>query len=179
METSYWKVSPLFRILAKRYAEGVDFLPFLNKTYIDIEWFPHFDELMLSLEKILADEYFVCPVLFQSHQLRRGGDQVYLYQFTENRPRKGTPSWMGAVHGDEIEYIFGRPLDPRFEADYSWYQTRIATRMMSFVANMAAKNGWWTLLYTKPYCICTMNVYHDSTISCENLEIQKFKKMIS
>jgi len=132
----------LFRILAKEYKEGKDFLSFLNKTYID-KWgeTPTPNQLMLSLDEILADEYFVCPVLFQSRQFRRGGDQVYLYKFTQNRAGKGTPRWMGAVHGDEIEYIFGRPLDPRFESGYSWYQTRIAARMMSFVANMAAKNG--------------------------------------
>jgi len=137
----------LFRLLGNEYRESPSFLAFLNKTYIEkLGPRPSPSQLISSLDEILADEFFVCPGLFHSRQSRLASDQVFLYKFTQNRASKATPSWMGAIHGDELEFIFGKPFDPRFTALFSEHEKQVSDQLMSFVANMA-HIGLLVLLY--------------------------------
>jgi hypothetical protein len=47
--------------------------------------------------------------------------------------------WMGVMHGDEIEYVFGHPLN--MSTDYSRSERDLSRRIMDIFATFAL-TGW-------------------------------------
>lgn len=45
------------------------------------------------------------------------------------------PSWTGVMHGDEINYIFGEPLNPT--KNYQPVEADLSRRIMNYWANFA------------------------------------------
>jgi len=140
----------IFRLLPKALRTDTFFLTFLNETYIQKHGSnPTPSEIRSCLEEILADEFFTCPVLFEARNFRRLGAKVFLYRFAENRLNKTTPRWMGALHGDEIEFIFGKALEPENSRLFSQRQKRISDQLMTFVTNMASEGLEPVLIFFK------------------------------
>ncbi len=56
-------------------------------------------------ERVITDGFFACPALFTTEAARRGGAQVWQYQFNE-APLGDNPLLPGAFHAAEIPYVF-------------------------------------------------------------------------
>lgn len=56
-------------------------------------------------ERVLTDGFFACPAQFTAETARRGGAQVWRYQFND-APLPPNPLLPGAFHGAEVPYIF-------------------------------------------------------------------------
>lgn len=63
----------------------------------------------------------------------KGG--VYLYLFDHRASNLVWPEWMGVMHGYEIEFVFGLPLEKRL--NYTLEEERLSRRMMRYWANFA------------------------------------------
>ncbi|XP_072014791.1 acetylcholinesterase-like [Amphiura filiformis] len=82
-----------------------------------------------------GDNGFTCPTVELVKAYAKEGNQVYYYQFEERASNNPYPEWMGVLHGDEIPYVFGLPLDSSF--GYSSREGELSRKLMSFWANFA------------------------------------------
>ncbi|MEV6072190.1 carboxylesterase family protein [Nocardia sp. NPDC052001] len=55
--------------------------------------------------RVITDGFFACPALFTAEAARRGGAQVWQYQFND-APLGSNPVLPGAFHGAEVPYVF-------------------------------------------------------------------------
>ncbi|KAL4631395.1 acetylcholinesterase-like [Arapaima gigas] len=60
---------------------------------------------------------------------------VYLYLFDHRASNLAWPEWMGVIHGYEIEFVFGLPLEKRL--NYTAEEEKLSRRMMRYWANFA------------------------------------------
>ncbi|XP_030636561.1 acetylcholinesterase isoform X2 [Chanos chanos] len=60
---------------------------------------------------------------------------VYLYLFDHRASNLAWPEWMGVIHGYEIEFAFGLPLEKRL--NYTAEEEKLSRRMMRYWANFA------------------------------------------
>ncbi|XP_047537555.1 neuroligin-4, Y-linked-like isoform X1 [Vanessa atalanta] len=101
----------------------------------------------------LSDAQYIAP-LIQSGDLLSGGPKITLTdEDSPGRPTKTFfyvfdyqtrdgyyPQRMGAVHGEELPYIFGAPLAEgfgHFPENYTKFETALSESIMLFVANFA------------------------------------------
>ncbi|KAF4525881.1 hypothetical protein B566_EDAN014658 [Ephemera danica] len=66
---------------------------------------------------VVGDYFFICPTNHFANTLAEHGVPVYYYYFTQRSTTSMWGDWMGVMHGDEIDYVFGRPLEPRPTSD--------------------------------------------------------------
>ncbi|KAM9836450.1 acetylcholinesterase [Aulostomus maculatus] len=109
-----------------------------------------------ALDDIVGDHNVICPLAHfartyaQHHALKAnmggsnsgvmniGGNSqggVYLYLFDHRASNLAWPEWMGVIHGYEIEFVFGLPLEKRL--NYTLEEEKLSRRMMRYWANFA------------------------------------------
>ncbi|XP_029943804.1 acetylcholinesterase [Salarias fasciatus] len=113
-----------------------------------------------ALDDVVGDHNVICPLAHfarsyaQHNALRAGGGGagggasygamnsggsaqggVYLYLFDHRASNLAWPEWMGVIHGYEIEFVFGLPLEKRL--NYSLEEEKLSRRMMRYWANFA------------------------------------------
>ncbi|XP_047105948.1 acetylcholinesterase-like [Schistocerca piceifrons] len=88
-----------------------------------------------ALDKMVGDYHFTCNVNEFAHRYAETGNNVYMYYFKHRSAGNPWPSWTGVMHGDEINYVFGEPLDPR--KGYTPHEVELSRRMMRYWANFA------------------------------------------
>ena len=88
-----------------------------------------------ALDKMVGDYQFTCSVMELGHRFAETGNNVYYYYFTHRSSTHLWPRWSGVMHGDEINFIFGEPLNP--EKGYQPEEVELSRRMMKYWANFA------------------------------------------
>lgn len=89
-----------------------------------------------ALDKIVGDYHFTCPVNDLAMRYAQTGNQVYMYYFRQRASVSPWPKWMGVIHGDEVSFVFGEPLD-QVRFNYSAKEIELSRRMMKYWANFA------------------------------------------
>ncbi|XP_041378852.1 acetylcholinesterase-like [Gigantopelta aegis] len=84
---------------------------------------------------IVGDRYFVCPAVRLSDRIARAGQDVFLYYFAHRPVSEVWPSWMGAYHSIEIQFVFGLPVT--FPDRYSNDDVMLSRRVMTYWTNFA------------------------------------------
>jgi acetylcholinesterase len=69
------------------------------------------------------------------HRYAETGNYVYYYYFTHRSTVHHWPTWTGVMHADEINYVFGEPLDPARK--YAQNEIELSRLMMRYWANFA------------------------------------------
>lgn len=110
-----------------------------------------------TLDHITGDLNFICPAIgFLDDVISvteipdevGSGDRVlnvtngrkYLYRFLHRSSQTPWPEWMGTLHGYEIEFAFGIPLNPSL--NYTEQEANLARKMLTYWANFA-KTGYF------------------------------------
>lgn len=88
-----------------------------------------------ALDKIVGDYYFTCHVNELAHRYAQAGNQVYMYYFKQRSSMSPWPKWMGVLHADEINFVFGEPLNQSF--NYTAKEVELSKRMMRYWGNFA------------------------------------------
>lgn len=108
-----------------------------------------------ALDDIVGDHNVICPVAhfirsYAQHgalkgnmgggnmgMVNSGGNSqgLYLYLFDHRASNVAWPEWMGVIHGYEIEFVFGLPLEKRL--NYTLEEERLSQLMMRYWANFA------------------------------------------
>lgn len=88
-----------------------------------------------AIDKIVGDYYFTCHVNEFAQQFAQAGNAVYMYYFKQRSSISSWPKWMGVLHGDEINFVFGEPLNQMY--NYTPKEVELSRRMMKYWANFA------------------------------------------
>jgi len=91
-----------------------------------------------ALDKMVGDYQFTCNVNEMAYRYAENNNKVYMYYFKHRSTSHYWPSWTGVLHGDEINFVFGEPLNPR--KSYNAEEKALSQRMMRYWANFA-KSG--------------------------------------
>jgi len=86
----------------------------------------------------VGDLYFKCPVrelanVYESH----GKGNVYTYAFNYRHSANPWPAWMGALHGYEIELMFGQPHNHESRFKYNDTDRAVSDSWMTYLAEFA------------------------------------------
>ncbi|XP_028395425.1 acetylcholinesterase-like [Dendronephthya gigantea] len=85
---------------------------------------------------LLEDRHMYCPMLDMAKALS-GTDvnDVFMYRMKHRSRRENWPKWMGVVHGTDLQYVLGAPIEePRVFNDK---ERKLSLRMMSYWSNFA------------------------------------------
>nr|CAH7718225.1 unnamed protein product [Callosobruchus chinensis] len=105
-----------------------------------------------ALDKMVGDYQFTCNVNEFAHRYAETGNNVYMYYYKHRTVNNPWPSWTGVMHADEINYVFGEPLNPA--KSYTAQEVDLSRRIMRYWANFAktgnpslSPNGAWTTTF--------------------------------
>lgn len=88
-----------------------------------------------NLARLHGDNMFVCPVKEFMQKYSQKGAKIFLYWFDHRSSVNPWPEWMGTMHGYEIEFVFGMPLDASLE--YTKNEVNMTKKFMKHWANFA------------------------------------------
>ncbi|XP_035535867.1 acetylcholinesterase-like [Morone saxatilis] len=88
-----------------------------------------------SMGYLVGDGLFVCPLLEFTHRYSQHGGKTFLYLFDHRSSINPWPAWMGVMHGYEIEFVFGKPLDASL--GYTKNEVNMTKKIMKHWANFA------------------------------------------
>ncbi|CAK9290290.1 unnamed protein product [Gordionus sp. m RMFG-2023] len=88
-----------------------------------------------AFDKSVGDFYFTCGVNQMAYAYAKTGINVFKYYFSHRSSQNPWPTWMGVMHADEINYIFGEPLVPG--KGYKPEEIELSRNMMKFWTNFA------------------------------------------
>ncbi|XP_064112237.1 acetylcholinesterase-like isoform X1 [Macrobrachium nipponense] len=102
-----------------------------------------------AIDKMVGDYHFTCNANELAYYYALAGNNVYYYYYQHRSSQHLWPKWMGVLHGDEIAFVFGNPLNP--EKQYTLEEQDLSRRMMTYWANFAktgnpseGTNNAWT-----------------------------------
>ncbi|XP_041669150.1 acetylcholinesterase-like [Cheilinus undulatus] len=87
-----------------------------------------------SLGGLVGDQMF-CPLLEFAYRYSQRGGKSFLYSFDHRSSVNPWPEWMGVMHGDEIEFVFGMPLNASL--GYTKDEVNMTKKFMKHWANFA------------------------------------------
>ena len=67
-----------------------------------------------SILNLIGDWQYKCPQDFIADTLA-DVTTLYKYKFGVRNPNDNWPNWTGVKHGDELDYVFGRPVSSKEE----------------------------------------------------------------
>lgn len=89
----------------------------------------------LNLDMAVSDYHFLCPTNKYAQYFVRADLPVYYYYFTHRSSGNAWGKWMGVMHGDEINFMFGVPIRPN--SRYTDDEKRLSFHMMELWANFS------------------------------------------
>jgi len=137
-----------------------------------------------SLEKIVGDymyncgQHFVTKVPFNEHQSSlENNQQIFEYKFSWQLSKDKWPRWSGVKQGDEVQFIFGEPLN--HPEDYLIEEKELSKLMMTYWTNFAKSgspnNGSpvWPAYTGDSRLVLDLNAIGSKVTEIEQLQIQK------
>lgn len=91
-----------------------------------------------QIGRAVGDHFFTCPANDYAQALVERGASLHYYFFTHRTSTSLWGEWMGVLHGDEIEYFFGQPLNQSLQ--YTQVERDLGKRMLNSVIEFA-KSG--------------------------------------
>ncbi|XP_063980243.1 acetylcholinesterase-like [Diachasmimorpha longicaudata] len=83
----------------------------------------------------VGDYFFICPSTHFAQLFADRGMKVYYYFFTHRSSTNLWGKWMGVIHGDEVEYVFGHPLNMSLK--YEEKERELSMKMILTYSNFA------------------------------------------
>ncbi|XP_018536669.1 acetylcholinesterase [Lates calcarifer] len=87
------------------------------------------------LGSLVGDQLFVCPVLEFAQRYSQHGAKTFIYFFDHQSSVNPWPEWMGVMHGYEIEFVFGMPLNSSL--GYTNSEVNMTKKIMKHWTNFA------------------------------------------
>ncbi|XP_037124588.1 acetylcholinesterase-like [Syngnathus acus] len=88
-----------------------------------------------SLGDLVGDRFFVCPLLEFAHRYSQQGSKMFQYFFDHQSSLNPWPAWMGVLHGYEIEFVFGMPLNGTW--GYTMTEVNMTKKFLKHWGNFA------------------------------------------
>uniref|UniRef100_A0A7N8XT93 Carboxylic ester hydrolase n=1 Tax=Mastacembelus armatus TaxID=205130 RepID=A0A7N8XT93_9TELE len=87
------------------------------------------------LGSLVGDQLFVCSAIEFAQSYSKYGGKTFLYLFDHQSSINPWPQWMGVMHGYEIEFVFGMPLNVSLK--YTKNEVNLTKKIMKHWANFA------------------------------------------
>ncbi|KAF7664147.1 hypothetical protein LDENG_00187490 [Lucifuga dentata] len=116
------------------------------------------------LGSLVGDKLFNCPLLQFAQRYAQGGGKTFLYLFDHRSSTNPWPEWMGVMHGYEIEFVFGMPLNVTL--GYTKNEVNMTRKFMKHWANFARtgnpqlEGDAWPMFTPKNQEYVTLNYNH-------------------
>ncbi|XP_023206732.1 acetylcholinesterase-like isoform X2 [Xiphophorus maculatus] len=114
-----------------------------------------------EMGRMVGDVLFNCPLMdFATRYAERGGN-TFLYFFDQMSSKNPWPKWAGVMHGYEIEFVFGMPLNESLK--YTWDEMTVSKKIMHHFGafarsgNPGFKGGEWPLFTADTQEYVTLN----------------------
>lgn len=88
-------------------------------------------ENQIKVADAMGDYYFTCPLRKFSDFWSSRGLPTFHFSFSHQSSAKNRAPWMGAVHGDELDFMFGVPV--RFPDKFSSDEVELSRKMMKML----------------------------------------------
>ncbi|CAO2612871.1 Bche [Lemmus lemmus] len=88
-----------------------------------------------ALDDVIGDYNIICPALELTRTYSDLENDAFFYYFEHRSSKVPWPEWMGVMHGSEIEFVFGLPLEKG--ANYTRAEEVLSRSIMKFWANFA------------------------------------------
>ncbi|XP_063703298.1 acetylcholinesterase [Culicoides brevitarsis] len=89
-----------------------------------------------QIGKAVGDHFFICPTNEYSIGMAERGAKVRYYYFTHRSSTSLWGEWMGVLHGDEVEYVFGHPINDT-ATKHRQNERDLSRRIVKSVSNFA------------------------------------------
>ncbi|CAF3296288.1 unnamed protein product [Rotaria socialis] len=89
------------------------------------------------LSYAVGDGYFTCPTVTVANAYAMQHMPVYYYHFVARPSTSDWHSWTGVMHGDELMFVFGEPLNATDSKLYKYEEIQLARRIMTYWSNFA------------------------------------------
>lgn len=122
-----------------------------------------------ALQEMIGDLSFTCSV-YDFATLYSERNKVFVYYYKHKNHLHIWPLWAGAMHGDEIAFIFGEPLNR--SKNYKMDQIHFSRQMMRYWANFARTGNPNCVSFNQ--CQWTWPLYTPNDPSHINLDIGDF-----
>ena len=86
-----------------------------------------------GIDQAIGDYHFICQINKFANIYARAGENVFYYHFTHRTKDHPWPKWMGVLHADEVNYVFGDPLKPH--TNYTNNEKALSRKIMSYWVN--------------------------------------------
>ena len=90
-----------------------------------------------TLDDVIGDVKFICPTNDFAVSYASQGNTVYMYHYLHVSSQNPWPVWLGAMHGYEIDSVFGVPLIEGDAFNYTEAEVTFSQRMMTYWKNFA------------------------------------------
>nr|CDS24829.1 BC026374 protein S09 family [Echinococcus granulosus] len=111
-----------------------------SRAFFWKEWTPL--QVQHALAEVAGDYNIKCPLLeFADAYSQAPNSQVFLYSFEHQSSGWTWPNWTGVMQAYEAEYIFGAPLNLKFQMDFYKFsdeERKLSASIMQYWANFAA-----------------------------------------
>ncbi|KAM6225057.1 cholinesterase [Rhynchocyon petersi] len=111
---------------------GKESILFHYSDWVDDQRPEHYRE---ALDDVVGDYNIICPALEFTRKFSELGNNAFFYYFEHRSSKLPWPEWMGVMHGYEIEFVFGLPLERR--ANYTKAEETFSRSIMKRWANFA------------------------------------------
>ncbi|XP_043974962.1 cholinesterase-like [Gambusia affinis] len=88
-----------------------------------------------QMGRMVGDVLFSCPVMTFATKFAEHGGKTFFYFFEHVSSKNPWPKWAGVMHGYEIEFVFGMPLDTAL--NYSEYEVTVSKKIMQHFGNFS------------------------------------------
>ena len=113
-------------------AIGKDAIKFMYRNWLNPD-----DQKMNAwqIDMAVGDFSFICPTIDFAMHAANAGNNVYYYVFEHRSSVHPWPDWMGVLHGDEINFVFGETEDRT--KGYNAEEKAFGKKIMQYWTNFA------------------------------------------
>ncbi|XP_052659851.1 cholinesterase isoform X2 [Harpia harpyja] len=88
-----------------------------------------------AMDDVVGDYNIICPAMEFTKKFAQLGHNAFFYFFEHRSSKLPWPEWMGVMHGYEIEFVFGLPLERR--VNYTKAEELLSRSMLRYWATFA------------------------------------------
>ncbi|GBN24827.1 Acetylcholinesterase-1 [Araneus ventricosus] len=126
--------SSLLESIFSNYTDPQKYIDFYLKDVPDNDY----DQIRKQVTTAYGDSSILCATVFFAESYAERKNDVYYYFFTHRPSNSPWAKWMGVVHFEEVQFVFGRPV--RVPKDYNTNEIWLSRQVMKLWANFA-KDG--------------------------------------